>query len=110
VSNTIQAEFSIPYAKLNIDAGTDKTLGINFAYQALTNPPNPGTIFWWSNSADLANPEMNPSMWGRINSTGYNWVPESSSLLVMSILMIAIPLILIAGKKSTTQTIPKKNT
>jgi len=99
ISNTIQAEFSIPYAKLNIVAGTDKTLGINFAYQTLTNPPNPGTVFWWSNSADLANPEMTPSAWGRINSTGYNWVPEASSLLILSILMVTISLILIARKK-----------
>ena len=100
-SNTIQSEFSIPYAKLNIVAGNEKTLGINFAYQTSSNPPIPGTVFWWLNSAGLEHPENNPSAWGIINSNGYAWIPEFSSVLVLAISMITILLISIAYKKRT---------
>ena len=98
-SNIIQAEFSIPYAKLNIVAGHDKTFGINFAYQTSSNPPA-ATVFWWLNPAGLAQPENNPSAWGTMNSTGYNWIPEFPSLLALSLLMTAMLFLTIAYRHS----------
>ena len=99
-SNTIQAEFNVTYAKLNIVAGNDKTFGINFAYQTSSNPPTPGTVFYWLNTAGLAHPENNPSAWGIMNSSGYNWVPEFSSLLVLSLLMMAMLFLTITYRHS----------
>jgi hypothetical protein len=99
-SNIIQAEFSIPYAKLNIVAGSNKTLGINFAYLTSSNPPTPGTVFWWLNTANLAQPELNPSAWGVMSSTGYSWVPEFSSLLALSLLMVTMLFLTIVYRHS----------
>jgi hypothetical protein len=105
-SNIVQAEFNVTYAKLNIVAGSNKTFGINFAYQTSSNLPTLGTVFTWSNPGNLAQPENNPSAWGIMNSNGYNWIPEFSSLLALSLLMMATLFLTIGyrhshNKKST---------
>ena len=98
--NTIQAEFNITYAILNIVAGNDKNFGINFAYHTSSNPPTPGTVFYWMNTAGLAHPEDNPSAWGLLNSSGYNWIPEFSSLLVLLLLTVSTLFLTIACRYS----------
>jgi len=95
-----QAEFNITYAKINVTAGVEKTLGVafevidfDFAY-----------IFqsWPHNLRDYG-PPLDPSMWGGLISSPYNWIPEFSPLSILPLLIIA-PVLFI-----TVRFILKKN-
>jgi len=71
--NAWQSEFNITYSKLNITAGTAKTLGVFFssldveiaAYGWPLPPSNP----------------YSPATWGAITPNGYNWIPEFSNII-----------------------------
>jgi hypothetical protein len=95
-STTCQAEFRISYAKLGLTAGTDKTLGINFEYVSFDTLED----YFWSFDPNIQQSSLDPSTWGSINSSGYNWIPEFPSLFVLSILMIAVPLVSAIYRKS----------
>jgi hypothetical protein len=96
-TSTCQAEFKIDYTKLNIIAGNEKTLGINFAYFT-SYTRYVGTFFFWSKGG-VNDPDLNPSTWGTLSSNGYNWIPEFPSLVILFSLIMAIPLIAVAWKK-----------
>jgi len=93
-TTTCQAEFKIGYAKLSLTAGIDKILGINFNYVSFAGGLE--NYFWSSISQ---NTSITPSSWGRINSVGYNWVPEFPSLLVLSLMMIAVLFLSVTYKR-----------
>lgn len=90
-----QAEFSIDYSKLGLVAGTEKTMGINFEYVSFLTLED---YFWSFNSAYVTN--RAPFTWGSINSSGYNWIPEFPSLAIVSLIMMAMPFVAIAYRRS----------
>jgi len=85
-----QSEFNITYAKLNITAGTSKTLGVYF----VSFNKDLGMPYSWPPSAD---PES-PATWGDMNSGEYNWVPEFSNITYV-ILFLASPFIFLLTKR-----------
>jgi len=94
-SNMWQAEFNITYSKIGVVAGVEKTLGVVFissqgeySTQQVTWPPE--------DSWDL---QYDPSLWGDITSTGYNWIPEFPSLPILLLLTIATLLPVIVYKR-----------
>lgn len=102
VSNSTHAEFKIEYIKLNITAGTEKTMGINFRYDVSNNPPMLDAYFIWSNVGTTEYPEFFPASWGTINSEGYNWIPEFPSLLALLLLILVASFIAVAWKKRSS--------
>jgi hypothetical protein len=96
-TTTCEAEFRIGYAKLSLTAGIEKTLGINFNYVSFATSEN----YFWSFNPDVQNTSITPSTWGSINSSGYNWIPEFPSLLILAFFVVAASLITIASKKRT---------
>lgn len=79
-----QSEYNITYSKVNVTAGTDKTLGINFL--VVDSYVEKGWYTW-------ASPWITePATWGDMTSNGYNWIPEFStwsllpSLLVLTVI------------------------
>ena len=76
-----QLEFSIQYAKINVAAGNAKNIGFAMiGYDSYT-----GTNYYWPDRGPFM---KNPSLWGSLYSTPYNWVPEISSVLALSTFMI----------------------
>ncbi len=88
-----QAEFNITYSKLNIVAGVENTVGIGFlrtrgvGQDPYTWPPSYWEVI------------ENPSNWGDLTSTGYNWIPEFHHLLVLPLFMMATLLAALALRK-----------
>ncbi len=85
-----QAEFNITYSKINVTAGETKTLGvafetIDFEFASLFQS--------WPH--DLRPDATNPSKWGDMISTGYNWIPEFTSLLGLPLFIIILLLVVI---------------
>ena len=101
-STNCHAEFKISYSKLNITAGTDKALGINFGFGSAISSSSSELYFWSGSDGGSSHTGVNPSEWGTLNSSGYDWVPEFPSLFILSGLLIAVPLIAIAYRKRTT--------
>jgi len=88
-----QAEFNITYSKINVVAGVEKTIGIAFLR---THYPNPEPYTWPPDYWEIIE---NPSNWGDMTSTGYNWIPEFSSLMFLPIFLITSLLAIIAYRK-----------
>lgn len=80
-SNFWQGELNISYTKIQVEAGVEKTLGIGFGTVDM-----PTSAFVWPPSLDMGN----PSTWGNIASTGYDWIPEFPSLLILPLFMTLI--------------------
>ena len=78
-----QAEYKITYSKLNVTAGTTKTLGV-FFFSSDADAP----FSWPLNAYSLG-----PSTWGDMTSNGYNWeVPEFPNIFyVWAILFFTLP-------------------
>lgn len=78
-----QVEFNIPFSKVKIIAGEEKTIGVFFdVYQheeeePFTWPP------WYENVLE------HPEDWGDITSTGYNWIPEFPSWIILPLFLAA---------------------
>jgi hypothetical protein len=83
-----QAEFNISYSKINVVAGVEKTIGIAFLR---TRDFDPDPYTWPPDHGQIIE---NPSNWGDMASTGYNWIPEfptlASTLLVFIVLAMGI--------------------
>ena len=80
-----QAEFNITYSKINVTAGVTKTLGVAFEVIDYDFP-----YLFQSWPLDLrAGDPLNPSRWGAMISTGYNWIPEFPSFLILPLFMLA---------------------
>jgi hypothetical protein len=90
-SNLYQVEFNITYAKIDVVAGIEKTIGA--AFQRSNN----GMSFSaWPSSGFI---KTSPATWGNITSTGYNWVPEFSSFLILPLFMITTLLAVIVYRR-----------
>lgn len=88
--NLWQSEFNIGYSKLNITAGTDKTIGVFFVSLDMQVGPSS----WPPYPAD----PYHPNTWGNITSNGYNWIPEFSNIIYI-ILFLASPFICLLIKR-----------
>lgn len=78
-----KAEFNITYSKINVIAGVEKTIGIAF----LRTGGSGQEVYTWPPS--YLEVIENPSNWGNMTSTGYNWIPEFPSLLTLPLFMTA---------------------
>jgi len=91
-----QAEFNITYSKINVTAGLEKTLGVAFE---VIDFDFPYLFQTWPLNLRVGDP-LDPSKWGDMISTGYNWIPEFPSFLILSLFMIATLLaVIVYGKK-----------
>ena len=90
-SKVWQAEFNITYSKINVTAGVEKTLGVVFIVEDFPEPPEefPYYFYTWPQNLMVGGPPDNPSKWGDMTSTGYNWIPEFPSLIILPLFMIA---------------------
>ena len=96
-SNMWQAEFNITYAKIEITAGVEKTVGVTFHCYRSLEDSSPDFTCWPLNS--YSNATWNPSSWGDMTSSGYDWIPEFSSLALLPTLMVASLPVVFALKK-----------
>ena len=80
-----QAEFNITYSKIEVIANTEKTIGVLFAanYRAMLPYPFCWPPKYYPNTYD------NPSEWGGMTSTDYNWIPEFPQFLVLPLFIMA---------------------
>lgn len=93
-----QVEYNITYSKINVTAGTAKTLGVGFVSYDYDLPIPPiGTTYRWPISSDT-NFDKKPNMWGNMTPNGYNWIPEFSNPLILVIAFTATILILLYAK------------
>jgi len=91
-----QVEFNITYSKINVIAGVEKTIGVAFvSYRGLEeSSPN---MFTWPPMTPV---ESNiPSNWGDMTSTGYDWIPEFPSIMILPLLMTIAMLTVVFTKK-----------
>jgi len=92
-----QVEFNITYAKINVVARVERTIGVVFVRYRGLEASSP-EMFSWPPGMVPSNPTGNPSTWGAITSTGYNWIPEFPSLPIL-LLSIATLLTVIVKRK-----------
>ena len=95
-----QAEFNITYSKIEVTAGVNKTIGVVFLSNCRWLQSYP---FTWPHG-QIDNINANPSLWGDITSTGYNWVPEFSLILPILFLILGTQLILFFYRKGLYST------
>jgi len=101
-----QAEFNITYSKINVVAGVEKTIGVFFFRFSGLEGSSPEVFSWPPGYTEI---NANPSMWGAVTSTGYNWIPESPSFLILPLFMIAtLSAIVICKKKPIKDTEDRK--
>jgi len=77
------AEFNITYSKIEVVAGVAKTLGVAFLSTGNIGSV-PTSVSWPPDPSEIIN---SPSNWGDLTSTGYNWIPEFPSLIILSLFM-----------------------
>lgn len=80
-SNLWQVEFNITYVKIGVTAGIEKTIGVAFGRSDGGISP----FTWPSTGVNL----QSPATLGDIVSTGYNWIREFPSFVVLPLFMIA---------------------
>jgi len=91
-----QVEYNITYSKINVSAGSNKTLGVEFeSYNYDVGVL--GTQYMWPPSDD-PNFDKKPSQWGAMTPNTYNWIPEFSNQLILVIALTAATLILLYVK------------
>ena len=91
--NYWQAEFNITYAKVQITPGEAKILGTAFMSFDFTL----GYPGFWS---PMSPSDSGPSHWGNLISEE-NWIPELSSLFVLSLFMILTVFAVSAKRRNT---------
>ena len=96
-SNNWQAEFNITYSKIGVMAGVEKTLGVAFVSNCRWLQSYP---FTWP-PEDPWDLQQDPSLWGHIISTGYDWIPEFPSFLILPSFIMLMTLAIIIYKKRT---------
>lgn len=95
-----QVELSISYSKLGITSGVGKLMGIEFL---VTDEGVDGSTtnyyYWnWIIVGPPATGYFNPSTWGDITSTDYNWVPWFTNLPM--VLLAGVSLVILYRKRS----------
>jgi hypothetical protein len=98
-SDMWQAEFNITYSKISVIAGVEKTIGAIFACYRGLEDSSPEVFSWPPGYTEIY---ANPSMWGAITSTGYNWIPESQSWIILPALLVIGTLTTLLRKRKTS--------
>lgn len=98
-----QCEFNIGYSMIGVSPGVAKTIGVVFASTHGVKD-TPGYVYNWPPYGDETGwTEMlnNPSWWGILSSSEFDWVPEFPSYLASFSFMMATILSIVAfrGKK-----------
>lgn len=96
-STVWQAEYNITYSKINVTAGSTKTLGVvfeSFDYRGLGDPDYPGIRYMWPYSTD-PDFDKKPDQWGDVTPDGYLWtVPEFPNFwILVMVLTAALPIL-----------------
>jgi len=91
-----QAEFNITYSKINVVAGVEKTIGVVFVCYRGVEGSSPYRFSW--PPIDPID-QGNPSMWGAITSTGYNWIPEFTSTIIQPLFIVLSIIAVFFAKK-----------
>ena len=91
-----QAEFNITYPKINVVAGVKKTIGAVFECYRGVEGSSPYRFSW--PPIDPID-QGNPSMWGAITSTGYNWIPEFTSTIIQPLFIVLSIIAVFFAKK-----------
>jgi len=78
-----QSEYNITYSKLDVNAGTNKTLGVMFLI--VDRDVEMGWYVWPATAGILE-----PATWGDMTSNGYNWVPEFSTWTSLLVLLVVL--------------------
>jgi len=91
-----QVEFNITYSKISVVAGVEKTIGVVFVCWRGLEGSSPNVFAWPPGYLDIY---TNPSMWGAITSTGYDWIPEFPSVMILPLLMTIAMLTVVFTKK-----------
>lgn len=91
-----QVEFRITYSKIDVVAGVEKTIGVEFVCFRGVEGSSPNVFSWPPRYIEIY---TNPSMWGAISSIGYNWIPEFSPFTIMPLFMIPILLAIMLCQK-----------
>ena len=92
-----QAEFNITYSKINVVAGVEKTIGVVFVCYRGVEGSSPNMFSWPPGIS--SGPGGNPSMWGGITSTGYNWIPEFTSTIILPLFIVLSIIAVFFAKK-----------
>jgi len=90
-----QAEFNITYSKINVTAGETKTLGVAFE---VIDFEFASPFQSWPHDLRTGDP-LDPSRWGNMISTGYNWIPEFPSFLILPLFTITLVLAVIIYRR-----------
>lgn len=99
-ANVCQVEFNITYNKINVVAGSEKTLGVLFQVQVGQDDALVDSCEWpWPKDSTYYYKEGHPSTWGNLTSAGYNWVPEFCSPVIASAFILTTPLAVIFYKR-----------
>jgi len=91
-----QAEFNITYSKINVVAGVEKTIGVLFFCFRGLEGSSPEVFSWPPRYTEIY---ANPSMWGDITSTGYNWIPEFPPWIILPALLVTTTVTTLLRKK-----------
>lgn len=103
-----QAEFNITYSKINVVAGVEKTIGVFFFRFSGLEGSSPEVFSWPPGYLEIYE---NPSMWGAITSTEYNWIPEFPSWIILPALLVIGTLTTLLRKRKNVylQAVVKKD-
>lgn len=93
-----QLEYNITYSKLDVTAGTNKTLGIMFL-----NIDKDVAVGWyvWPSTASISK----PSTWSDMTPNGYNWIPEFSTWTSLLLLLIVLTVAIATYKRRLVETL-----
>ena len=78
-----QSEYNITYSKLDVTAGTNKTLGIMFL---IVDKGVEMGWYVWPSTASISK----PATWSDMTPNGYNWIPEFSTWASLLLLLIVL--------------------
>jgi hypothetical protein len=95
-SDMWQAEFNITYSKISVIAGVEKTIGAVFACYRGLEGSSPEVFSWPPRYTEIY---TDPSMWGDITSTEYNWIPEFPPWIILPALLVIVTLTTLLRKR-----------
>lgn len=87
-----QSEYNITYSKLDVTAGTNKTLGVMFL---IVDKDVAMGWYVWPSTASISK----PSTWSDMTPNGYNWVPEFSTWTPLLFLLIVLTVVIAIYKR-----------
>jgi len=92
-----QLEYNITYSKVDVTAGTNKTLGVMFL---IVDKDAEMGWYIWPSTASISE----PATWGDMTSNGYNWIPEFSTWTALLLLLIVFTVAIAMCKRGLLET------